>query len=163
MTVERRLLTIGVYGYSEAEFFKRLVEAGVDLFVDIRARRGVRGAEYAFANSARLQKRLHELDIPYLHVPELAPTLAIIKAQGEEDRKEHVARRKRDHLSDVFIRRYKAEVLDHYDPQAFVALVPTDARAICLFCVERDPDACHRSLSAPVLAAALHARVEHLT
>lgn len=163
MAQERRLLTIGVYGYTAAEFFKRLEDAEVDLFVDIRARRGVRGHEYAFANSQRLQARLAELGIPYLHVPELAPTPAIIKAQGEEDRKEHIARRKRDHLSDVFIRRYRAEVLDHYDPQAFVALVPPEARTICLFCVEHDPQACHRSLSAPVLAAALHARVEHLT
>lgn len=163
MNGERRLLTIGVYGFSEAEFFQRLVEAGVDCFVDIRARRGVRGPEYAFANSVRLQTRLRELGIAYLHRPELAPTPAMIKAQGEEDRARHIARRKRTQLSEAFIRRYRTEVLDHYTPSQFAALIPAEARAICLFCVEHEPNACHRSLCAPVLAAAIGARVENLT
>lgn len=42
-----RLLTIGVYGKSETEFFDQLSRAGVDLFRDIRQRRGVRGSQYA--------------------------------------------------------------------------------------------------------------------
>ena len=53
-----RILTIGVYGYSEEAFFQALQVAGVDAFCDIRSRRGVRGATYAFANSKRLQARL---------------------------------------------------------------------------------------------------------
>lgn len=49
------VVTIGVYGYTPETFFAALQEAGVDLLCDIRQRRGVRGAEYAFANSQRLQ------------------------------------------------------------------------------------------------------------
>jgi len=45
------LYTIGIYGFSEAEFFHRLVEAGIGTFIDIRRRRGVRGQEYSFANA----------------------------------------------------------------------------------------------------------------
>ena len=55
-----KFVTIGVYGSDEATFFEALQRAGVDTFCDIRWRRGVRGAKYAFANSARLQKRLAE-------------------------------------------------------------------------------------------------------
>ncbi len=47
-----RIVTLGVYGRSEAEFFATLQHAQVDLFCDIRRRRGVRGRDYAFANSS---------------------------------------------------------------------------------------------------------------
>ncbi len=50
-----RIVTIGVYGFEEEEFFAALANARVDLFCDVRRRRGVRGARYAFANSQRLQ------------------------------------------------------------------------------------------------------------
>ncbi len=63
------IVTIGVYGRSEADFFDTLQQAHVDLFCDIRARRGVRGSEYTFANSQRLQARLAELGIAYRHGP----------------------------------------------------------------------------------------------
>ena len=66
-----KIVTIGVYGYGEETFFQSLREAGVDAFCDIRNRRGVRGATYAFANSKRLQNRLLKLEIQYHHLPEL--------------------------------------------------------------------------------------------
>ena len=47
-------VTIGVYGFDESSFFQTLQNAGVDTFCDLRARRGVRGAAYAFANGERL-------------------------------------------------------------------------------------------------------------
>ena len=37
------IVTIGVYGFTEVDFFHALRQAGVDTFVDIRGRRGVRG------------------------------------------------------------------------------------------------------------------------
>lgn len=57
------IMTIGVYGFDEQSFFQALQNARVDTLCDIRARRGVRGSDYAFANSERLQKRLTELNI----------------------------------------------------------------------------------------------------
>ena len=77
-----KLVTIGVYGFSEAVFFNALQQAGVDTFCDLRWRRGVRGAEYAFANRARLQQRLAALGIRYLHLRELAPTPALRQRQA---------------------------------------------------------------------------------
>jgi hypothetical protein len=88
-----KLVTMGVYGFSEAAFFNALHQAGVDTFCDIRWRRGVRGSEYAFANRARLEKRLAELGIRYLHFRELAPTPALIQRQTGADKVEGSAKR----------------------------------------------------------------------
>ena len=51
-----KFFTIGVLNSSEEEFFKKLTEHRIDTFCDIRRRRSVRGAEYKFVNSVRLQK-----------------------------------------------------------------------------------------------------------
>lgn len=61
-----KIYTIGVYGSTEQEFFNKLIENRIDTFCDIRQRRGVRGSEYAFVNSNRLQNKLAELDIKYV-------------------------------------------------------------------------------------------------
>ncbi len=90
-----KLVTIGVYGFSEAAFFNALQQAGVDTFCDIRWRRGVRGSEYAFANRARLEKRLAELGIRYLHFRELAPTPALRQRQYDADKAAGTTKRKR--------------------------------------------------------------------
>ncbi|WP_349829476.1 hypothetical protein [Brevibacterium litoralis] len=42
--------------------------------LDVRQRRGVRGTEYAWANSRRLQAALAANGIDYRHHRELAPT-----------------------------------------------------------------------------------------
>ena len=50
-----RMATIGVYGFDGESFLRRLRNANVRLLLDVRQRRGVRGPEYAWANSRRLQ------------------------------------------------------------------------------------------------------------
>lgn len=50
------ILTLGVYGYDANAFERAILDAKPDIVVDIRRRRGVRGARYSFANSTRLQK-----------------------------------------------------------------------------------------------------------
>ena len=81
-----KIVTIGVYGFDESSFFEALREADVDTFCDIRARRGLRGATYAFANSQRLQERLAELGIRYIHRKDLAPTRAARDRQAQTDK-----------------------------------------------------------------------------
>jgi uncharacterized protein (DUF488 family) len=160
-----KLVTIGVYGFKEAAFFNALQQAGVDTFCDIRWRRGVRGAEYAFANRARLEKRLAELGIRYLHFRELAPTPALRQRQYEADKAEGTTKRKRSALGAVFIAGYREERLCAFDSQKFVEQLRPDARTVALFCVEREPAACHRSLLAERLQQDLGAECEviHLT
>jgi uncharacterized protein (DUF488 family) len=160
-----KLLTIGVYGFEETAFFETLRQAGVDTFCDIRWRRGVRGAAYAFANSARLQTRLAELGIRYLHLRELAPRPALRKRQDEADKAERTTKRKRIRLGDVFITGYREECLTGFDSRKFIEQLGAQARTAALFCVEREPTACHRSLLAERLAQDLGAEIEvsHLT
>ncbi len=151
MSAERRLVTIGVYGYQENTFFQALRDAGVDTFVDIRGRRGMRGSAYAFANSARLQQRLRELGITYRHAKELAPPQDVRERQQQEDRQLGVTKRARTALSPAFVTAYEQTRLADLDSSTFVAGLGMDAWVICLFCVEREPGACHRSLSSQVV------------
>lgn len=58
-----KIVTIGVYGFNEADFFQAVQDAGIDTFCDIRMRRSMRGSQYAFANSTYLQQRLYDLGI----------------------------------------------------------------------------------------------------
>ena len=75
-----RMVTIGVYGFDGESFLQRLREANVRL-LDVRQRRGVRGPEYAWANSRRLQAALTHARIAYEHHPELAPTTELRQLQ----------------------------------------------------------------------------------
>jgi uncharacterized protein (DUF488 family) len=154
--------TIGVYGWDAARFFDTLKAAGVDTFCDLRARRGVRGREYAWANHARLEAALTAHGICYVHHRELAPSDAIRAGQYAADRAAGVAKRQRTGLSADFIAAYLSETLAEFDPAAFVAALGAGSRVVALFCVEREPWACHRSLVAERLTGVLDAHVTHL-
>jgi uncharacterized protein (DUF488 family) len=156
------LVTIGVYGSDETSFFGALQQAGVDTFVDVRARRGVRGAAYAFANSQRLQARLAELGIRYLHRPDLAPSRSARSQQFAADKASRTAKRQRAVLDPAFAAAYRQERLAGFDSQQCVAGLGPEARVVALFCVEREPAACHRSLLATRLQRDLGVAVRHL-
>jgi len=157
-----KFVTLGVYGLSEGAFFNALQRAGVDSFCDIRYRRGVRGAEYAFVNSARLQKRLAELGIRYLHFRELAPSPTLRERQSETDKGQGITKRKRSALGEVFVSGYRDQCLSHFDSRKFIDRLGHDAKVVALFCVEREPAACHRSLLAEKLRQDLGAEIVHL-
>ncbi len=157
------VVTVGVYGYTPETFFAALQEAGVDLLCDIRQRRGVRGAEYAFANSQRLQARLAELGIHYLHRKDLAPTTAVRQRQEAADKASKTPRRQRNQLSPHFIAAYQEEILAHFDPDSLLADLPAGTQTIALLCVEGEPAACHRSLVAARLHDAWGVEIKHLT
>ncbi|MBI5383664.1 MAG: DUF488 domain-containing protein [Verrucomicrobia bacterium] len=157
-----KFVTIGVYGFTEAGYFAALQRAGVDTFCDIRWRRGVRGSEYAFVNSARLQKRLAELGIRYFHFRELAPSPELRQRQTDADKAEGTTKRKRTALGEVFVAGYSAEKLAVFDSRKFVEQLGAGAKTIALFCVEREPAACHRSLLAARLQRDLGVEVVHL-
>lgn len=157
-----RILTIGVYGFTPDRFFETLVNAGVDLFCDVRARRGLRGSSYSFANSKRLQEQLAELSIRYQHVKELAPSQSVREAQKSEDDRVGTLKRSRNELGIVFKQHYREERLVTFNARAFLENVVQNARNPVLFCVERAPAACHRSLIAEELAIQTGLPVEHL-
>ena len=141
-----RIATIGVYGFDAEGFLEALRGAGVGVLVDVRQRRGVRGHEYAWANSQRLQAALAEAEIAYQHHKELAPTTAMRQAQYRADAAEGEGKRSRTHLGEEFRRRYTEEILEPADLEPLAALAAETLPA--LMCVERDAEACHRSLLA---------------
>jgi hypothetical protein len=157
-----QIITLGVYGTTETGFFAALRQAGVDTFCDIRARRGVRGADYAFANSQRLQTNLAELGIRYLHFKDLAPSQALRKQQAAADAAARIAKRQRAELSESFVHGYGEEVMRAFDSRKFIERLGPDARVVALFCVERAAGACHRSLLAARLQRDLGLAVVHL-
>src|SRR2546421_10652283 len=140
--------TIGVYGSTLEEFIATLSTAAVRLLLDVRQRRGVRGAEYAWANSRRVQAALAEAGIAYRHHPELAPTTELRRLQYAEDARRGVGKRSRVELAPEYVRRYTAEILDRADLASLA-----ERTRFALLCVERDPEACHRSLIAARLRA----------
>lgn len=155
------MTTIGVYGFDGESFLRTLRQADVKLLVDVRQRRGVRGPEYAWANSARLQRALAGADIGYRHIKELAPTTELRQLQYAEDDRRGVGKRSRHELAVEYTRRYTAEILDSFDLGVLAEELSNDSAA-ALFCVERDPEACHRSLIAQRLAEQHRVTIAHL-
>lgn len=158
-----RFVTMGVYGYTETTFVEALRQANIDVFVDTRRKRSVRGSEYAFANSKRLQETLKKLGIPYVHRLDLAPTQEMIRSQDSADQNAGRLRRDRRELTADFRKAYEGDILDGFDAQRFLDSLGDNVNSLLVFCVERVPDACHRSILAERLHRDLGGTIEHLT
>lgn len=162
MSAGLRLATIGVYGFDLERFLAALDGAGIGSLLDVRQRRGVRGSEYAWANSQRLQRALADAGIGYEHRKELAPTTELRELQYSEDARQGVGKRSRVELAGEYRRRYEREILDRADVEGLAARLGEAEGAVALLCVERDPEACHRSLVAGRLADRHGFAVMHL-
>lgn len=146
-----RVATIGVYDYDAPGFVSALDQAGVTKVMDIRQRRGVRGARYAWANAQRLQAMLASAGIAYEHHPELAPDTELRHLQYRDDDRQGVGKRSRVRLAPDYVREYTEEILDLVPLEPFVRRLPVHGIG-ALLCVEATAQACHRSLVAGRLA-----------
>ncbi len=163
MNIKMKIHTIGVYNSTEKEFFDKLVDNKIDLFCDIRQRRGVRGAQYKYVNSNYLQSKLSDLRINYRYIKDLAPTDEIRQAQKEADKLNGETKKQRNTLGFVFRSKYNKLILEKFDFDALVMdFKQIEAQNIALFCVEEFPVACHRSLVAERLAKKLNCEVINL-
>jgi len=160
------VFTIGVYGKTEEEFFKALVDNRIDVFVDVRLRRGVRGALYKFVNKLRLVARLEELKIQYLYAKRYAPGKELREIQKQQDKDNKVLKRDRCQMSADFVSKYKSGVLDCNPIEDLIdeieALSENPSPKFCLFCVEAEPSACHRSIIAGEIARVINTDVGNL-
>jgi uncharacterized protein (DUF488 family) len=157
----KRVCTIGVYEWDLESFLGALGDADVRVLLDVRQRRGVRGPRYAWANSLRLQRALSEAGIAYRHHPELAPTTELRQLQYAEDARQGVGKRSRVELAPAYRQGYTQQILDRTDLNELVTELP-DRGAATLFCVEADPEACHRSIVAERLQARYGIEITHL-
>jgi hypothetical protein len=104
---------------------------------------------------------LSHAGIGYRHPKELAPTTGLRQVQYQEDDRQGVGKRSRAGLAPEYRERYLHEILDRVDLGRLLHELPPDGLA-ALMCVERDPEACHRSLIAERLAAEHDVSVVHL-
>lgn len=139
------IFTIGGYGHTETSFFHQLRLAKVDVLVDIRQRRGMRGGKYAFLNSTALQHSIANSGMDYIHLRQLAPTSDIREAQHQIDKTKSTTKSSRVELSDEFKVRYRNNILEKLSPREILDELSSYQRP-CFFCVEALHAACHRSL-----------------
>ncbi len=149
-----KVCTIGVYGSTRAAFFDALEAAGVDVFLDIRRRRAVRGSQYTFANAERLTGELAAREIEYRHVLDLAPDRETLALQHAADDDAKRLKSERTELAAEYIKQYVSRTLSRFDFSGLARELKAFNTPV-LFCIERIPDACHRSLVAPKLAKAV--------
>ena len=168
------IFTIGVFGFdsefgdaAEAAFFQALTDNHIDLFIDTRLRRGFMYGAYPYASKTRLIEKLTALGIGYAHLKdELAPTREIKDLPSDPDAPEKLSRE--------YVRRYNHEILgidaDGRPTESALNAEVLWARARelakrpdairpLLFCVEAEPQACHRSLAASALARQFNVEV----
>lgn len=158
-----KIYTIGVYGSDEDSFYDKLKTHQIDLFCDIRLRRGMRGKEYAFVNAKYLQAKLTSLEIAYEHIKDLAPTKEIRLLQKEADLQLGVQKKVRKHLGNIFVSHYCSSILESYDfEQLYNHFLALKAERIVLFCVEEAHTACHRSLVAERLKTLYNLEIIHI-
>jgi uncharacterized protein (DUF488 family) len=97
--------TIGVYGFTATTCLDALHRADVRLVLDVRQRLGVRGPQYSWANSLRLQAALAGAGVDYRHHRELVPTTELRHLQYQEDAKAGVGKRSRMELAPEYAKR----------------------------------------------------------
>jgi uncharacterized protein (DUF488 family) len=156
-----RIATVGVYEFDASSFVAALDDAAVTKVLDIRQRRGVRGARYSWANAQRLQRLLADARIGYEYHPELAPDTEMRHLQYREDDRQGVGKRSRVRLAPDYVREYTEEILDLVPLQPLIQRLPVHGMG-ALMCVEATAQACHRSLVAARLAERYGFEVTHI-
>lgn len=158
-----KIFTLGVYNSTEESYFNKLVQNNIDLFCDIRQRRGVRGSQYKYVNSNYLQAKLAELGISYTYIKDLAPTKEIRQKQKDADILNYETKKQRTTLGYVFASEYCKQILDKFNIDALAQeLQERDIKNILFFCVEEHAEACHRSLVAKKLAEKFDTEIQNL-
>lgn len=131
-TTVATIYTIGFTRKPAARFFGLLREHGVDRLVDVRLNPG--GQLSGFAKRDDLRYFLAELaGCDYRHLPDLAPTAAIL---GDY---------RTDHDWARYVRRFEALMDERGVPDALDRALFAE-RVCCLLCSEATPERCHRRL-----------------
>ncbi|MHC0440265.1 DUF488 family protein [Flavobacterium sp. 3-210] len=157
------IYTIGVYNSTEDAFFKKLINNKIDTFIDVRQRRGVRGAKYSFVNSTKLQEKLFFLNIKYIHQLDLAPSIQVRELQKKADVEKNELKQSREELDTSFKNAYRNLILDNFDLKYFIDhLQKQNSSKIVLFCVEENSSACHRSLITEKIKNEFNLIINHL-
>lgn len=145
--VQTRILTVGYEKSELASYIDRLVEAKVEVLVDVRERPISR--KRGFSKRA-LSEAVTSAGIRYLHVQELGDPKPGRDAARAGQHAEFMA---------IFTAHMKTDAAQG----ALAELAESiSGLKICLTCFERDHTSCHRSVVATQLAELTGATVQHL-
>lgn len=126
-----RVFTIGYERTTFEDFARTLVEAGVSVVIDVRARPHSRRREFAYKH---LGPGLAEYGIRYESWPALGTPAAGREAAKRGD-------------METFARVFETQLAATEARDALVALGELAEQEVpCLLCYERDPAQCHRTL-----------------
>ncbi|HTE18976.1 MAG TPA: DUF488 domain-containing protein [Armatimonadota bacterium] len=142
------IATVGYETTTIPRLQETLVEAGVDLLIDVRAVASSRRPGFA---KTRLAANLGEVGIEYQHLRGLG-TPADGRAAARAGR--HAEMR------EIFLKHLATPAAQ--DELETLAELVRSGRRVCLLCLEADPAHCHRSLVADALASLLPLEVTHL-
>ena len=139
MSQPATIFTIGFTKKSAEQFFTRLVDAGVRRVVDVRLHNVSQLAGYSKRGDlAYFLRAIAGID--YVHLPELAPTPALLDAYKKQ-------------RGDWSV--YEPAFLDLMRERRIEATVPrATVDGGCLLCSEATPEHCHRRLVAEYLQRA---------
>ena len=123
--LRREICTIGYEGLKPSEFLSVLVEAGVEVVVDVRKfphRASMGSFKKAKSSDKGIEKLLDSAGIGYVWAEEL----------GNPDR------------NDPNMREFCEQVVPHFPKLVAPVLDVAIQRKICLLCAEKCPEECHR-------------------
>ncbi len=145
--VVNTLFTIGYEGASLADFLATLRAVNIGVLVDVR---DVPISRKPGFSKKVLAAHLEDVGIRYLHLPDLGDPKAGRDAARRGD-------------TSTFIRIFRAH-LDRGEAQAALGQAVDIASELtaCLFCFERDPAGCHRSIVAEAMTGRQSFLVTHL-
>jgi hypothetical protein len=124
------LYTIGYEGISIETYFNRLLEKDVKLLADVR--RNAFSHKFGFSRN-NLQNCCNELNIIYIHIPELGIASAERKqVQGSAGK------------NGLFLK-YQEDISAASEKQQYILELLREHKRIALTCFEADPCDCHRS------------------
>ena len=146
--IMKSLSTIGYEGTTVSDFLETLVEAKIDLLVDVRA--VAMSRRPGFAKTA-LAANLESVDIEYLHFRQLGTP-----AEGR------AAARSGKHAEMHRIFREQLATQGAQEELARLQELIESGRRVCILCFEADPAHCHRRIVAQALQARLTLTVHDL-
>jgi uncharacterized protein (DUF488 family) len=132
-----KIFTIGFTRKPAEVFFGRLQNAGVRRLVDVRLNNTSQLAGFAKKDDLRYFTKAI-CDIDYVHLPQLAPTAAILDAYKKEKNGDWEL--------------YQRQFVELITSRQIENLPRETLDGACLLCSEEKPDRCHRRLVAEYLA-----------
>ena len=139
--------TVGYEGKSVDYFFNYLLEQGIELMIDVRARAVSR--RYGFSKR-RLREIGERLGIDYRHIPELGIP------------RKYRVRLTNDNSYQRLLEKYERKMLPKVDDEIRSVAIAMQQRPAVLVCLEKDARNCHRSRLAGAISHRSRLEVMHL-